>query len=182
MIKICSKCGLEKDLTDFYRDRASKDGFRSDCKACHTPVVLRYQATERGRAVAKQVDIKRTGTKKRKASHNRATARYKQTERGRLVENACSHRRRELKAGLDANFSREDILEVYYRFDHRCFRCGSRECLSIDHHKPLSHGFGLSHDNAVLLCRFCNSSKGTKRPEEFYTSKQLKVLNDLGIV
>ena len=37
----------------------------------------------------------------------------------------------------------------------------------------------LERDNAVLLCGSCNSSKGTKDPEEFYTESELIQLDFL---
>ncbi len=181
MRKICSKCDLEKDLTDFYRDRATPSGYRSDCKACHTPIVRKYQATKRGQAASKRAEIKRTGSPIRKASHNRASSRYKKTPHGRLVESACGHRRRELKAGLDSTWTREDILEVYARFDDKCFNCGTSSELSIDHHRPLSEGHGLRLENAVLLCVSCNASKSTKDPQDFYVQEQMEILDGIGI-
>jgi hypothetical protein len=33
-MKTCSKCKIEKELSDFYKKKASKDGFRSECKKC----------------------------------------------------------------------------------------------------------------------------------------------------
>jgi 5-methylcytosine-specific restriction endonuclease McrA len=41
------------------------------------------------------------------------------------------------------------------------------------HEKPLASGFGLSRDNAVLLCRMCNAQKGKKMPDEFYSKREL---------
>ena len=41
---------------------------------------------------------------------------------------------------------------------------------------PLSAGYALEENNAVVLCRSCNSSKGIKQPEEFYTTVQLTKL------
>ncbi len=32
--KICSKCGIKKDVLDFSKDRSQKDGVRSQCKKC----------------------------------------------------------------------------------------------------------------------------------------------------
>jgi hypothetical protein len=34
MTKICSKCGAEKSIEDFYVDRSKKDGHRNECKEC----------------------------------------------------------------------------------------------------------------------------------------------------
>jgi len=181
MNKVCSKCGLEKDLAEFYRDCRRPDGHRSDCKACHTPVVRRYQKTERGQKVAKASDRKRTGTDVRKKSHRRANQRYKKTPHGRLAEWAAYHRRRELKLALDASFSKEDVAAVYERFDYKCFICDTIDKLSIDHHRPLSGGHALAHDNAVLLCVSCNASKGPKQPDEFYNQEQLEALGGFGI-
>ena len=33
-MKNCSKCGIEKEYSEFYRDKNKKDGFRSQCKSC----------------------------------------------------------------------------------------------------------------------------------------------------
>lgn len=182
MNKKCSKCGLEKPLMEFYKDIHNKDGHRSDCKSCHTPVVRQYQATGHGQRVALQSERKRTGTIKRKLSHNRASARYKRTARGKIVENASSHRRRERQQNVDAMFSIDNAIAVYARFNYQCFVCSSRNKLSIDHHRPLVRGYALTEENAVLLCVSCNSRKGIKMPEEFYSKEQLEFLNGQGVV
>lgn len=33
-MKMCTKCGLEKPLADFYRATGTRDGHRGDCKVC----------------------------------------------------------------------------------------------------------------------------------------------------
>lgn len=33
-MKTCSKCGVSKDLPDFYKHETAPDGRRGDCKAC----------------------------------------------------------------------------------------------------------------------------------------------------
>ena len=33
--KVCSRCGKELPITEFYEHKRSKDGFASMCKACH---------------------------------------------------------------------------------------------------------------------------------------------------
>ncbi len=34
MVKVCTKCKVEKELTDFYKDKSKKDGLRRECKSC----------------------------------------------------------------------------------------------------------------------------------------------------
>jgi len=38
--KNCSKCGVAKDATEFYRRAAAKDGLQRWCKACHLGAVM----------------------------------------------------------------------------------------------------------------------------------------------
>ena len=33
-MKKCTKCGIEKPLSEFYKQKSGKNGFRADCKKC----------------------------------------------------------------------------------------------------------------------------------------------------
>ena len=80
---------------------------------------------------------------------------------------------------IDSNFTYSDNQWIKHLFEYRCFNCGSKKNLQIDHHMPLSMGFGLKIDdryNAVLLCKKCNNQKSSLLPTKFYTPTQLKIL------
>lgn len=47
-MKQCRKCGEEKDLSEFFKDRSRKDGLQSWCKACRAA----HCKTPRGRESA----------------------------------------------------------------------------------------------------------------------------------
>jgi len=48
MYKSCSKCGIEKPLSEFYQQRKAKDGKRPDCKECRSKVhKKRYYAKQK---------------------------------------------------------------------------------------------------------------------------------------
>ena len=32
--KVCTKCKMEKSLTEFHKDKSNKSGYRSSCKTC----------------------------------------------------------------------------------------------------------------------------------------------------
>ena len=34
MTKVCTKCGIEKDVSEFYKDATRLSGYRSHCKVC----------------------------------------------------------------------------------------------------------------------------------------------------
>lgn len=50
---------------------------------------------------------------------------------------------------------------IMQRDAYRCRRCGAEDNLSIDHITPWSLGGDNSQDNLQVLCRSCNSRKGT---------------------
>ena len=75
-MKTCHKCQVEKSLTEFYRDRARKDGFACRCKEC----MQAYWQTEEGRAVSKRADQKRVGTPQRRESNNRAVQKLREND------------------------------------------------------------------------------------------------------
>ena len=188
MDKICSKCGLKKPRAEFYKNCRQRDGLSYQCKFCDKASVRKYASSERGkatrdrnRATEHYKDIERCSQEKRKDVKNIRNARYCKTPRGRLLTAQKARRRRELKRDLDLQLTATDISRLYQIFDSQCFHCGNEDYLQIDHHRPLSKGFGLSIQNAVLLCRSCNAAKHNKMPEDFYTSVQLEALRGYGI-
>ena len=42
MTKICTKCGIEKELTDYHKEKSVKSGVRSDCKKCNNKRIAIY--------------------------------------------------------------------------------------------------------------------------------------------
>jgi len=41
-MKICSKCGIEKDFSCFHKHKTRKDGYREVCKVCRKPETKKY--------------------------------------------------------------------------------------------------------------------------------------------
>lgn len=44
-LKLCKKCGIEKERTEFYKDKRNLDGLYYYCKSCHKSLVNRYQGS-----------------------------------------------------------------------------------------------------------------------------------------
>lgn len=51
MMKICSKCGEEKELSEFYKRKISKDGYMGTCKECEIKRVKEYQLNNNQKVV-----------------------------------------------------------------------------------------------------------------------------------
>lgn len=103
----------------------------------------------------------------------------KKYKNNRQLYRNAGRKRRDLKKKMDYkyNSSIEKITRMV--FNNSCFNCKSKNNLCIDHHYPLSKGNGLAIDNAVLLCKSCNSKKFIKSPKEFYNKKQIREIDRL---
>ncbi len=44
--KVCSKCGIEKELSAFHKHRACKHGYNTVCKECRKPLSKRQYRTQ----------------------------------------------------------------------------------------------------------------------------------------
>jgi 5-methylcytosine-specific restriction endonuclease McrA len=98
-----------------------------------------------------------------------------------------AQQRRLLKSKLtNENWTKEDFQKCLEKFNHTCFNCGSTKedgikYLVADHNQPLSLGYPISHENAVLICNVCNGSKGSHTAQEFYSRDKLNKLKEMGI-
>ena len=110
----------------------------------------------------------------------RRAARYAENpDKYREAQAPRNRRYRARKAAVQENYTAADKAYTMDLFNHQCFRCNAEDNLAIDHHYPLSKGHALTRENAVVLCRSCNSSKGDKLPEDFYRGWEIAVLEAL---
>lgn len=102
---------------------------------------------------------------------------YRISNKGKISSLRGAHKRLQLKKFIDVNvISSNEINDCRNKFNNSCFNCGSIDNLELDHNFPLSKGFPLILENAVILCKSCNSSKKDSLPEEFYSEKKLSEL------
>lgn len=52
--KICTKCGIEKPITEFNKDHKGKDGKRSQCRQCDLAYQKRYQERQKMKALSRK--------------------------------------------------------------------------------------------------------------------------------
>lgn len=200
-VKVCNLCGTEKKLGEFdVKIRNGKKIFYTYCKEC---------AAQESKNLREKRKIKNKNNvpskKKKKCSRckvlkdiscfsksltNPDGFQYlckscqskdfkKYSKNHPYVTSNSSRKRREREAGVKNNYTKKHYYITMMVFDSKCFNCGSKKNLTIDHHKPLFHGYALSIDNAVVLCKPCNSSKKDIMPEDFYSKKQIKEIKKL---
>lgn len=115
--------------------------------------------------------------KENKESVKKRVKRWKKENKDKVA--LYSRKRRERESNLDMDYSLLEFNITLGIFNYCCFNCNTKENLTIDHNYPLSKGYGLNIYNAVVLCKICNSSKGIKFPDEFYTNEKFNKLVDI---
>ena len=135
-MKICFKCGNEKDLNEFYKHKKMVDGHLGKCKECTKKDVLehRLKNVERIRAY----DRERGKLPHRKANNKRISKRYRKLNPIRYAATM-----------LVGNAIRDKRLKK----PDKCSECG-RKCRIHGHHedyyKPL---------DVIWVCQICHKKR-----------------------
>lgn len=86
-MKICTKCDLEKAITEFHRDKSRKDGLANRCKPCVIAHVKQYYTNNR----SKVIENVREWVARNRIRHNKKCAEWVKRNRGAV--NARTARR-----------------------------------------------------------------------------------------
>jgi len=165
VVKICSRCRAEKDISDFGKRSDRPDGLQYFCKQCARRAVAEIRTSDPERA--RLLDVKyRTENKTAFAARQK---RYRETHREQQRQRTSrwraanphiakeqDHRRRAL---IGADKKRVSSAEIKKMLSGACIYCGAK-AEQIDHVVPLSRGGRHSIGNLAPACGFCNRSKG----------------------
>jgi hypothetical protein len=80
--KVCTKCGEVKPITEFYRDKANKDGRRPSCKSCDSAI--------RKQRYAKNPEKELAGIRQYAAKHKDKISEYHKEYRKENIEKLIS--------------------------------------------------------------------------------------------
>lgn len=86
--KVCSRCGVEKSVNEFYKRLSSADGLRTDCKLCGKLDTERWRKTNRNRCneIRRLSNLKHRETIMERAREYRKTTKYQQYLRDSLIK------------------------------------------------------------------------------------------------
>jgi 5-methylcytosine-specific restriction endonuclease McrA len=180
--KHCSKCHLLQPLTQFYRDKKTRDGHRAICKDC----VKAYFRTDGHKQAAKRWNAKQVLTIAerrreylRKYKREVRRANHAKWREHRRHENA---RRRARVLGAIGTYSIAEWRALLKKYAYRCLCCGYEGILTVDHIIPLALGGSNSIDNIQPLCFNCNARKGATivdyRPTKPILVSQLRLFDE----
>ena len=160
-MKRCKHCGLEKPLTEFYRDSAASDGFRPECKACTAARRKRWYTENRDREIDRVRRWQVENADRRQAYQEE----YKQSGRKRIADRK-SHLKRTF------GMSEADYERLLASQGGGCAICGGL---------PASRNLHIDHDHETgqvrgALCFACNVAIGHLRDDPMIAIKLLDYL------
>jgi hypothetical protein len=121
MVKICTKCKIEKELSEFYKDKITKDGLTYKCKSCGK----QYRQANR------KNDKKYRQTHKEKIkqyyqANKEKIKEYRQANKERIKERAKQYRqanKEKIKQYLQSNKERiTERAKEYYQTNKEYFK------------------------------------------------------------
>lgn len=150
----CKKCGQDKPLEYFIKDRTRKSGHHPYCKVCQNKIKNNKKALKRALNWQKENKDKRKIITKRWRDNNPELCRIYRHKR-RLLESTQS----------DGTITKESLSKLN---KEHCYICGGilrwdiPNSVHLDHITPLSKGGLHSINNVNWSCSTCNLSKGNK--------------------
>lgn len=158
--KTCSQCNTWKPYAEYAKQRATRDGYRSECKIC---LSAKNRAQKQRRLTLNpnyQEEARRHATEWRNANPQIVKKQRKAWKERNPERVSAMHARRYARSrGADGSHTALEWLAVCERQNHCCARCGGRKKLTRDHIVPLSKGGTNYIENIQGLCHSCNSSK-----------------------
>lgn len=140
--KTCTKCGHEKSLNDFHKNKSFKDGLNYWCKVCMTISNRKRYLSKRESLIQYSKD-------------------WNNAHLDRRLELSRNRRAKIRKSG--GKITSVEWASLLERYNYTCLKCKRSDVkLTLDHVIPLSLGGTHTIDNAQPLCSSCNSSKKAK--------------------
>ena len=144
--KICKKCGRELPLSEFHKQKGTKDGYRNVCKECWQQYYKRWRV-----------------------DNQQYMNQWWSSQNGRASQLAKNYKIKDKKHSRENNIDAQWIVDNI--FSSKCIYCGEDDwrklgCDRIDN--SIGHIIG----NVVPCCLKCNNERQKKPFDEFYTIKK----------
>lgn len=154
MTKVCSVCGIEKDLSEFNKQKAGKHGVRANCRECQNKSNREYKQTEQA------IELRREW--KRSDKGRECNKRYRDNNAEKISEYTRSeHYKINHRKSVDSQRFGGNRIKVLERDSYKCVICGSTELIQVHHidetgrNKPKEQQ-NNDMENLITLCAKCH--------------------------
>lgn len=150
--KPCTKCGLVKSLSEFYKNASKKYGVLPHCKKCHDVMVLAWQTKNPDTYHSYQKEKKSLRTADTKAKRRASNARWKKENASKDLSYVRNRHASKLKA-TPAWAGQKAIQQYYLIASFLSHELGVK--FHVDHIVPLRNelvqGFHSQHNLNIAL-------------------------------
>jgi hypothetical protein len=150
VVKTCSCCKVEKNVSLFYKHKRTKDGYEGKCKACHDAYTKIYYEKNKSKVVQYRVDYNRNNTRKQ----------YRNLDsRFNLLVKSASYRKK-----FEVSITPEYLKEVWEKQQGQCVytklpllaTANQFNTVSLDR---IDSSKGYVEGNVQLICSAVNKMK-----------------------
>lgn len=163
-MKICTRCGESKPLTDFYQHPKMRDGRYNQCIVCRREYIDGWNRANRD--WIRERERARRETPEYKARKNELNQRAQANRRKRMgdAEYKAAHNRKAMVGRLKAThgLTVEDIEKLLAEQGHACAICRAPMTLTGNRNVDHDHETGRIRG---LLCGRCNTGLGNFRDQ-----------------
>jgi 5-methylcytosine-specific restriction endonuclease McrA len=162
-VKVCKKCGINKELKEFYKHKLTLDGYRGECKIC-------VKLHNKNYHIQNKIQSNRRNIKYYYNNKEDSIARVKKyrQEKPASSRNYDMRRRALMRNSKTFTVTNKEIEKLY---SMPCIYCGSKENITIDHIIPITRGGMHVIGNLAPACSHCNSSKNNRTITDWRISK-----------
>lgn len=178
-MKTCKKCNIEKDLSEFHKDKIQKDGHRNICILCAKQISTSYYKSNRDVQMIKKrknwskfynshkqniLKYQEKYRKENKLKRKETSSKYKKSEKGKISNRIFNHKRRSQIKNSDIT---SNWLLSFTKLATHCSLCQSElndiqynpQSKHLDHIIPLNQGGKHMMNNVRYICQTCNLSR-----------------------
>lgn len=192
-MKVCTKCGESKSLTDFNKQANKRDGLQSQCRSCQKTAAAKYYLGNREKRRVANTKWRDANRDKHKAAiaawqvanrekhlaakakhyaansekHKAANAKWRAANTAARRIYAQNRRARKRAAGGQLSKGLAERLVKLQRGKCACCRKPLGADYHLDHILPIALGGTNTDDNIQLLRQRCNNQKCAKHPVDF---------------
>jgi 5-methylcytosine-specific restriction endonuclease McrA len=173
-MKKCSRCKLEKDLSEFHNASNCKDGKQSQCKMCKSEMSKFYDS-RRSKEKRKEYAKNEWQAKKNNPYYKAYREKWLQENKEVVAQKAKEYReknkislltnrsnQRAKKLGVTGKITMQQWQFVLELTNFMCIACEESIADSIDHVVSFHNGGTNTCENIQPMCLRCNLKKGTK--------------------
>ena len=183
-MKQCTKCLIEKPITEFNRSKRGKDGYHPRCRKCAKEILDIWHSAHPEKSNEYSFKFRTNNPERRKEiglafyyrhhdknkldGRNRArqnkeqraiTKRAWQKANPEKVREYTERRRIRKTQNGEYQITEKELKKLY---ESLCIYCGSNKRITLDHVIPISRGGSHGIGNIAPACLSCNSSKSDK--------------------